>query len=461
MKVKMSQVSRDADSAFVLHPYTNARAHARAGGVTIVKGDGIYVYDGSGKQYIEGLSGLWNVALGFGEKRLIDVAYKQMEALPYYHTFNHKANIPSATLAERLVAMSPGGLSHVFFANSGSEANDSAIKMIWFYNNAVGRPEKKKIIGRRKGYHGITIAAGSLTGIERNHEGFDLPIARFIHTACPHYYRYADVGETQEEFASRLAGQLEEKILREGPETVAAFFGEPVMGAGGVIVPPRSYWEKIAGVCRKYDVLLVADEVITGFGRTGEWFGCHKFGIEPDLMVVSKQITSAYMPLSAVMLRDDIFSAIADGTDRLGTFGHGFTTSGHPVSCAVGLENIRIMEDEGVVSHAKAMAEELAVDLEYVKSFDIVGEVRQSGLLAGVELVASKEDKLAFGKDGVAGREFAECAEEHGLIIRNIGDTVALCPPLIITVKEVKELMRRFTQVLEVIQGRSRDGKYE
>ena len=452
--------TRDVDSEYVLHPYTDARAHQEFGGVTIVKGEGIYVYDEYGKKYIEGLSGLWNVALGYGESRLVEAATKQMADLPYYHTFSHKANKPSALLAEKLVSIAPDGLRHVFFANSGSEANDSAIKMIWFYNNAAGRPDKKKIIGRVKGYHGITIGAGSLTGIERNHKSFDLPIERFLHTACPHYYRYGEAFESEEEFASRLAGELEELILREGPETVAAFFGEPVMGAGGVIVPPRTYWEKVQRVCEKYDVLLVADEVITGFGRTGAMFGCGTFGIRPDIMVVSKQITSAYMPLSAVMLKDEIFSAIARESARLGTFGHGFTTSGHPVSAAVALENIDIIETEKLVGRARVAGEVLASELRAMESSPIVGEVRQVGLLAGIELVGDKETKEPLGRPGVAGNDFASYAEEVGLIVRSIGDTVALCPPLIIRDDEIKELARRFGAALREVEKRSRAGRY-
>ena len=458
--IRKTASTRDVDSEYVLHPYTDARAHQEFGGVTIVKGQGIYVYDEQGKEYIEGLSGLWNVALGYGESRLVEVAARQLAELPYYHTFSHKANRPSALLAEKLVSIAPDELRHVFFANSGSEANDSAIKMIWFYNNAAGRPEKKKIIGREKGYHGITIGAGSLTGIERNHKGFDLPIARFLHTACPHYYRYGEVFESEEEFASRLAGELEELILREGPDTVAAFFGEPVMGAGGVIVPPRTYWEKVQQVCEKYDVLLVADEVITGFGRTGEMFGCDRFGIRPDIMVVSKQITSAYMPLSAVMIKDEIFSVIASESARLGTFGHGFTTSGHPVSAAVGLENISIIENEKLVERARGAAEVLAAELGAMKSSPIVGEVRQVGLLAGVELVRDKETKEPFGKPGRAGSDFADYAEQVGLIVRSIGDTVALCPPLIIRDDEIKELARRFGEALREAEKRSRAGRY-
>ena len=299
------------DLAYVLHPYTNARAHEAKGPVIIERGQGIYVYDDQGREYIEGLAGLWSVAIGYGEERLVEAAAAQMRKLPYYHTFSHKSHNPGIDLAEKLISIAPAGLARVFFANSGSEANDTVVKLVWYYNNALGRPKKKKIISRLRAYHGITIASGSLTGLPWNHRDFDLPIANILHTACPHHYRYANDGESEEEFASRLAGQLEEMIVHEGPDTVAAFIGEPVMGAGGVLVPPRTYWQKISQVCRKYDVLIIADEVINGFGRTGRMFASELYGIEPDMLVVSKQITSSYLPLSAILLTDGIYQTVA------------------------------------------------------------------------------------------------------------------------------------------------------
>ncbi|MEE8505211.1 MAG: aminotransferase, partial [Kiloniellales bacterium] len=276
------------DIASHLHPYTNARKHEEIGPLIISEGKGVYVYDNEGREYIEGLAGLWCTSLGFGEERLIKAATDQMRKLSYYHGFAHKTPEPVVDLAEKLLEIAPVKMSKVFFANSGSEANDTVIKLVWFYNNAIGRPEKKKIISRLKAYHGITVASGSLTGLPLNHRDFDLPIKNILHTACPHHYRFAEDGESEEDFASRLADELEQMILDEGPETVAAFIGEPVMGAGGVIVPPRTYWDKIQPVLKKHDVLLIADEVICGFGRTGNMFGCQTFGIKPDIMVVAK-----------------------------------------------------------------------------------------------------------------------------------------------------------------------------
>ncbi|NLC35901.1 MAG: aminotransferase class III-fold pyridoxal phosphate-dependent enzyme, partial [Alcaligenaceae bacterium] len=275
--------TRSRDISYHLHPYTNAVKHKEVGPLVIERGEGIYVYDEHGKRYIEGMAGLWSVAVGFNEARLVETATQQMQKLPFYHTFTHKANNPSIALAEKLVQLTEGTMSGVFFTNSGSEANDTVIKMVWYYNNALGRTNKKKIIARKRAYHGVTVASASLTGLAPNHKGFDLPLPQMKHVTTPHLYREGQPGETEEAFASRLAAELDAYIQQEGPETVAAFIGEPVMGAGGVLVPPATYWEKIQAVCRKHDVLLVADEVITGFGRLGTLFGSQKFNIQPDI----------------------------------------------------------------------------------------------------------------------------------------------------------------------------------
>lgn len=440
------------DVAYSLHPYTNARKHEERGPMIIERGKGVYVYDDQGKEYLEGLSGLWSVAVGFGEDRLVEAATKQMRKLPYYHTFAHKSHDPSIDLAEKLAAMAPGKLrntARVFFTNSGSEANDTAVKLIWYYNNAIGRPEKKKIISRIKGYHGVTIASGSLTGLPYNHRDFDLPIANILHTACPHHYRFAEPGESEEEFASRLAGQLEQLILDEGPETIAAFIGEPAMGAGGVITPPATYWEKIQRICRKHDILVVADEVINGFGRTGKMFGCDTYGIDPDMMTVSKALSSSYMPISALLISDELYQGIAENTAKIGTFGHGFTASGHPVATAVALENIKIIEERKLVENAATLTPRLQNGLRAFADHPLVGEVRGVGMLAAIELVADKASKAAFDPVGVVGTYLFERCQDHGLILRNLGDTLAFCPPLICTEKDIDTLLERFGAALE------------
>ena len=432
------------DIAHVLHPYTNWVKHEKEGPLVIEEGKGIFVRDSEGKEYIEGMAGLWCASLGFGEERLVQAAADQMRKLPFYHSFAHKSHGPAIDLAERLTAMAPEGLDHVFFANSGSEANDTVVKFVWYYNNAVGRPEKKKIISRIKGYHGVTVASASMTGLPNNHRDFDLPIANILHTDCPHHYRFAAEGESEEDFATRCAQSLERQILEEGPETVAAFIGEPVMGAGGVIVPPATYWQKVQEVCRKYDVLVIADEVICGFGRTGNMFGCETFGIKPDIMSVAKQLSSSYLPISAVLISDELYQAVARNSEKIGVFGHGFTYSGHPVAAAVAVETLKIYEERDIVSHVKKVAPLFQEGLRAFAGHPLVGEVRGVGLVAAVELVADKKSKRPFDPAGLAGAACDRLMRDQGLILRNMIDSMALCPPLIITEDEVKLLLERF-----------------
>jgi len=440
-----------SDIAHHIHPATNMRRHERLGPIIIDHGSGIYVYDDEGREYIEALAGLWSVGVGFGEPRLVKAAARQMAKLPYYHLYSHKGHEPSTLLAEKLATLAPKGLEHVFFTNSGAEANDTVVKFVWYYNNALGRPEKKKFIAREGGYHGITIASGSLTGLQVNQKGFDLPLPFVRHVSRPHHYRNGLPGESEEAFAERLALELETTILAEGPETVAAFIGEPVMGAGGVIVPPRTYWQRIQEVCRKYDVLVVADEVINGFGRLGTMFGSDALGIQPDILVCSKQITSSYQPLAAVLISDAIYEGMADQSEALGTFGHGYTTGGHPVATAVALENLAIIEERGLVARAAEMGEYMRAGLARFKDHPLVGEVRGYGLIAAVELVADKATKAKFDPPGKVGLRLFEHAHAHGLIVRAIGDSIAFCPPMIITHAEIDEMLRRFEATLDDI----------
>lgn len=340
-------------------------------------------------------------------------------------------------------------MSKVFFTNSGSEANDTVVKMIWYRNNAIGKPAKKKFISRLNAYHGITTVSASLTGLPVNQRGFDVPLPGFLHVGCPHHYRHAKPDETEEQFADRLAAELESVILREGPETVAAFYGEPLMGAGGVIVPPRTYWDKIQAVCRKYDILVVADEVICGFGRTGKMFGCETFGIQPDVMVVSKQLSSSYQPIAAILINDKLFEGIADQSRAFGVLGHGFTGSGHPVASAVALENIKIIQEESLVEHAAEMGELLHAKLAHFADHPLVGEVRGRGLIAAVELVTDRKTKAPLETVGKMGRYLAGRAQEHGMITRPIGDSIAFCPPLISTAAEIQLVVDTFSRALE------------
>ena len=437
------------DIAYHLHPYTNARHHEAVGPFIVSRGKGVYVYDDQGQEYIEGLASLWSASLGFSEERLVRVAAEQMAKLPTYHNFAHKTAEPVIELAERLVKLAPVPMSKVIFADSGSEANDMVIKLVWFYNNALGRPEKKKIISRVKAYHGVTALTAGLTGLPHLHTDFDLPLAGIIHTGCPHHYRFAREDESEEAFTDRLAAELDELIEREGPDTVAAFIGEPVMGAGGVLVPAEGYWQKIQPVLRKHDVLLIADEVICGFGRTGNLWGSQTFGIEPDIMTMAKALTSGYMPLSAALLSDPIYQVIADNTDKLGTLGHGYTYTGHPVAAAVALETLKIYEERDTVGHVRSVMDRFQSGLRRFADHPLVGEVRGIGLIAGVELVADKASKAPFDPPGRVGAAFGKHAQDRGLIIRPLGDSIGICPPLIIQVGEVDALLDRFGAALD------------
>jgi 4-aminobutyrate---pyruvate transaminase len=437
------------DIAFHLHSYTNAKKNEAEGSLVISHGKGVYIYDDEGKEYIEGLSGLWCLSLGYGEERLVEAAAAQMRKLPYYHTFTQKVSDVTIDLAEKLVGMAPVPMSKAYFTNSGSEANDSAVKMIWYYNNAIGRPEKKKIIARVKGYHGVTVAAASLTGLPMCHRDFDLPIARILHTECPHYYRFGKPGESEEQFASRMADSLEQMIVAEGPETVAAFFAEPIMGAGGVIIPPKTYFEKIQAVLKKYDVLFVADEVICGFGRTGNMFGTDTFKLRPDIITVAKALSSAYLPIAALLVSKRIYDGISENTAKIGTFGHGFTYSGHPVSSAVALETLKIYQERDILGQVRRVSPGFLKHLGAFKNHPMVGEVRGIGLIGAVELVRDKQTKESFDpKLGVAAA-VVKRAQDHGLIVRVVPDGVAFCPPLIATDAEIGELFKRFGRALD------------
>ncbi|HEV2265207.1 MAG TPA: aspartate aminotransferase family protein [Stellaceae bacterium] len=443
-----SAASRDI--AFHLHPYSNHRRLERQGELLVTEGKGVRVKDEAGKEYIEGCAGLWCTSLGFGEERLIEAAARQMRKLSFYHSFHHKSHDVVGELAERLVAMMPVKMSHAFFNNSGSEANDTAVKIVWYYNNARGRPRKKKIIARFKSYHGVTVASASLSGLPNNHRSFDLPIANIRHTDCPHHYRFAHPGESEEDFATRLAENLDLMIQREDPETVGAFIAEPVMGAGGVIVPPRTYYEKIQKVLKKHDVLFIADEVITGFGRTGKMFGTETFDLKPDIITVAKALSSAYLPISATVVSEPIYQALADESDKIGIFAHGYTYSGHPVCCAVAIETLKIYEERDIVGHVQKVAPRLQNGLrQRFANHPLVGEIRGLGLVAGVELVADKTTKAPFDPGQGAGNILTAEINKHGLILRQIGDAQAFAPPLVISEGEIDEMLDRFGKALD------------
>jgi len=437
------------DVRYYLHPYTDLSTHAKEGPLVIARGEGIYVYDDAGNRYIEGLGGLFCASLGFSEPRLVAAAVRQMEKLPFYHTFGGASNEPGVELAERLIALAPVPMSKVFFASSGSEANDTAVKLVWYYHNAIGKPHKKKIISRFKAYHGVTVASASLTGLPNNHRDFDLPIDRILHTDCPDYYRSGRPGESEEDFASRCAASLETLIQREGPDTIGAFIAEPVMVSGGVFPPPRTYFEKVQEILRKHDILLIADEVICGFGRTGNMFGTETYRLRPDMMTMAKQLSAAYLPISAVMINEKIYQATVRESEKIGFFGHGFTYGGHPVPAAVALEALKIYEERDIVGHVRRVAPRFQEGIRCLGSHPLVGDARGIGLVAGLELVKSKTTRENFAPaDGVAAH-VAKRAQARGVITRGMGDVVHLCPPLVIEDEAIDELITTISRALD------------
>ena len=437
------------DIAYHVHGYTNLKKHQEVGPHIIESGSGIRVTDDNGNSFIEGLAGLWCTSLGFSEQRLIDAAMSAFQRLPYYHGFGGRTPDVTIELAERLVKMAPVPMSKALFANSGSEATDLSLKLVWYYYNSIGKPEKKKIISRIKGYHGVTVASASLTGLPHLHAEFDLPIDRIMHTSCPHHYRFGEDGENEEEFASRCAMDLEDLIEREGADTIAAFYAEPVMGAGGVLVPPKTYFKKIQKVLKKNNILLVADEVICGFGRTGNMWGSTTFEMKPDMITMAKALSSASLPISALLINEEIYQAMVGQSEKLGLFGHGGTYAGHPVSAAVALETLNIYEERDIVDHVQKMAPLLQAGLHYFSDHPLVGEVRGVGLIAGVELIKDKKTKEPFDPKIAVGAQCQSFTLENGLIIRAVGDTIAFCPPLIINEVEIAELVASFSKGLD------------
>ena len=437
------------DIAYHMHPFTNARRLESEGPFVITRGNGIHIYDEQGRDYIDALAGLWCASLGFSEKRLAEAAYKQMLELPYASTFGQRSHPTVIELAEKLISLMPVRMSKVFFNNSGSEANDSAAKLVWYYNNAIGRPRKKKIIGRMKGYHGITVASGSLCGLPYVHKDFDLPIPNVRHTDCPHYWRYGKPGESEEDFASRMAENLDALIEREGPDTVAAFIAEPVQGAGGVVIPPRTYFAKIQEVLRKHDVLFIADEVICGFGRTGNMFGCETFAIEPDILTCAKALSSSYLPISATVINEKLYQGIATQSDANGSFIHGFTYSGHPVCAAVALETLNIYEERDIVGHVRNISPRFLAGVRRFADHPLVGEVRGDRPDGGHRAGARQGDQAAVRCQGRRGSLFrgagAGVRADHAWPWRAVGDG----PPLIITEAEIDDMLGRLERALD------------
>ena len=429
---------KDIENLF--HPATNLVVHADKDPLILNKGEGIYVYDIHGNRYIEGLAGLWCNALGFGNESLVETAANQMQKFGYGSLFASKSHEPAIMLSEKLIEMSPYQEGKVFFGNSGSDANDTQYKLFTYLNNALGKPKKKKFLARKKGYHGITVASGSMTGIPANHKLFDLPLPNFFHTDTPHFYREQTSNETEEGFVTRLANNLEELIIKEGSDSFMAMIAEPLIGAGGVLIPPKNYFPAIQSVLDKYDIPLIDDEVVCGFGRTGNCWGYETFSMRPSSITIAKALSSGYIPISAVIVPEEIFEPIKKASNEVGVFGHGYTYSGHPVACAVALRTLEIYEELNLFSHVVKITPKFQERVNKLGTFEFVGEARGIGLIAALEIVKNKDKKENFDPYGKVGKQIAEICQKNGLIVRAIGDVIAICPPLIITEEQVDEM---------------------
>ena len=441
----------EMDRQCVMHPLTDLNAHASAASAPqiITGGKGIHIYDRNGRDLIDGFAALYCVNIGYGRTEIAEAIYEQARKLAYFHAYRGTSNEPLIRLSHRILSLAPVNMSKVFYGMSGSDANETQVKIAWHYNNVLGRPKKKKIISRERAYHGSTIMSGSLTGLPRFHANFDLPLDIVRHTVAPHHYWGAKPGMDEADYAKTCAEALDAMIEKEGPDTVAAFIAEPVMGTGGIVPPPEGYWNNVQQVLKKHDVLLIADEVVTGFGRLGTQFGCDYYKIEPDLITVAKGLTSAYLPLSGVIVGERVWDVLKQGSERFGPFSHGFTYSGHALGAAAALANLDVIANEDLVENAGITGSLLNSRLhEEFDDHPLVGEVRGVGLLAAVEFVANKQDKTRFDAGLSIGAEVTARCLERGLIARAMpgGDILGFAPPLCIAPDEVE-------QVVEIATG--------
>ncbi len=435
---------QDIDTAHHLHPFTDYKSLAKEGSNIIVKADGAHLTNTDDKQFLDAMSGLWCVNVGYGRKNLADVAYKQMQELPYYNSFFKTATAPSIELAQQLAEIAPNDLNHAFFSSSGSEANDTVVRMVRRYWDLKGKPNKKTFISREYAYHGSTMTGVSLGGMTAMHaQGGMMP--GFDHVMPPYWYKYgADM--SPEEFGLFTANKIEEKINEIGPENVAAFIGEPIQGAGGVIIPPDSYWPRVQEICNQYDILLVVDEVICGFGRTGEWFGSNAYNIKPDIITMAKGISSGYIPLSGIMVGDRVTETLID---EGGEFYHGYTYSGHPVACAVAIENLKIIREENLIENSRKTSVYLKERMNEIAEHPLVGEVRMKSFIGAVELVKDKDKRIMFEETGVVGGICRDYCIENGLVMRAVRDGMIFCPPLIFNNNHIDELVEKLKKSLD------------
>lgn len=446
----------DRDHFF--HPSTHMGMHARGESPNrvIAGGEGVYITDTSGRTSLDAFAGLYCVNVGYGRKKIADAIAEQASQLAYYHAYVGHGTEASIRLSKMIIDRAPKNMSRVYFGLSGSDANETNIKLIWYVNNVLGRPEKKKLISRWRGYHGSGIMTGSLTGLELFHNAFDLPRAPVLHTEAPYYFRRADRSMSEEQFSQHCADKLEELILVEGPDTVAAFIGEPVLGTGGIVPPPAGYWQKIQAVLKKYDVMLVADEVVTGFGRLGSMFGSDHYGMEPDLITIAKGLTSAYAPLSGVIVSDKLWQKLVEGSDRLGSLGHGWTYSAHPICTAAGIANLELIDELDLVRNAGATGAYLRAGLDAaLAGHKHVGEIRGEGMLAAVEFVADKDDRVFFDASRKVGPQVAAALAERGVLGRAMpqGDILGFAPPLCLTREEADIVVARTAEAVKAVLG--------
>ena len=441
---------RALDVRHHLSPFADYKSlkQDEGGSRIITQAEGIYLTDSEGHRLLDGMAGLWCVNVGYGRAELAEAAYRQMLELPYYNTFFKTATPPAVELSEKLAEIAPEGLNRAFFGSSGSESNDSVVRLVRRYWNLRGQPEKSHIVSRTYAYHGSTMASASLGGMVGMQEGFGLPLPGFHHVMPPYWFDFAEAGETPADFGRRAAKAVEDKILEIGPDKVGAFIGEPIQGAGGVIIPPETYWPEIQRICSQYDVLLVADEVICGFGRTGRWFASEAFGIAPDLMTLAKGITSGYVPLSAVLVSDKVGEVLESGE---GEFAHGYTYSGHPVACAVALANIALIERDSLVEKVRdETGPYLAECLQSLSDHPLVGQVRSFGLLGAIELVEDKASRKHFEPLGRVGTLCRDHCFQNGLVMRAVRDGMVLSPPLIIETAEIDALVETARRCLDL-----------
>lgn len=437
------------DIGAVIHPHSNVRKQLETGPEIITRGSGLFVYDEEGREFLDAAAGLWCASLGFGNERLARVAYEAMKNLGYYQIFRGASNEAAIELSDRLLALAPCPMSKVLLQCSGSEANDTAVKLVWYYWNALDKPQKRKIISRKGSYHGSTVIDVCLTGKPEFHAGFGLPFPGFLHTDMPYYYRHHVEGETEEEFSQRLADNLEKLILEEGPETIAAFWADPVVGGTGAVLPPKGYFQKVQAVLRKYDILFVADEVICGFGRTGNMWGSQTFGITPDILTCAKALSAAMQPVSAVLINERVFEGMLIQSDRNGRFVHGYTYAGHPVTTAVALETLKIYDEMDMIGHVKAMEPIFLGGLGTLKDHPLVGDVAGCGLIAGIEVVADKKTREMFPASAGVPAKMEAHARKHGLLLRHVGNRLAFSPALIITEDDIHDLVGRVKALLD------------